>query len=67
MVPPLETELSLNELLETKLTLWVSEMFPPKSVAYALTVLVPLTNAKVTDQLVQPLVVVARLQALVFN
>ena len=51
----------------TKLTLLVTERFPPKSIAYALTVLVPVIRVKVTDQLVQQLVVVAKLQALLFN
>src|SRR5208282_3862720 len=58
---------SMNALLDTKLTLLVVERFAPKSTAYAFTVFVPAASVKVTVQFVQPLVLFAMLQALVFN
>ena len=59
---------SKNVLLDTKLTLFVSEKIPPKFRAKAFNELVPATSVKTgVVQFVKLLVVVPRFQAPLFN
>ena len=58
---------NVKELLDTTLTLLVVEKLPPKSIAYAFTVLVPVVSCSMVVQFVQPLVVGAKFQAPLFN
>ena len=63
----LKASCSLNVLLEMMLTVLVVERFPAKSIAYALTMLVPTIKGTVVVQFVQPFVVSATLHGLLFN